>query len=79
MLSVVISRIQGIAVAQSYTSLSLPLGSEARFEVLFMDKNSHLFAKNVEGVNVRVLVSHPNVVRVELEENGRVLRMRANH
>jgi hypothetical protein len=62
MLNVLITDIYNMAAKDAYQALSFPLGSSMVIPVKFQNEHAHTFAKNIEGIEVGIELSHPRVV-----------------
>jgi hypothetical protein len=62
MLNILITDIYTLAALNFNEALNLPLGSNVNIPIKFYNEHAHLFANNVEGVQVAVELSHPRVV-----------------
>lgn len=62
MLNILITDIYTLAVLNYNEALNLPLGSSVKIPIKFYNEHAHLFANNVEGVQVGIELSHPRVV-----------------
>ena len=67
MLNLLITDIYNIACKDVYQALSLPLGSLMTIPIKFQNEQAHSFAKNIEGIQVGLELSHPRVVTATLD------------
>ena len=68
MLNLLITDIYSINAQNFYEALSLPLGSTMQIPLSFQNENAHVFAKNIEGIRINFKLSHPRVVKAQLDE-----------
>jgi hypothetical protein len=47
--------------------LALPLGSETHVPIRYLNEHGHLFANNIEGVQIGFNLSHPKVASASLD------------
>jgi len=73
MLNILITDIYTLAAHTFHEALSLPLGSSIKLPIKFYNEHAHLFANNIEGVQVGIELSHPRVVTAELDEYNSTL------
>ena len=66
MLNVLITDIYSLSAQNFYEALSLPLGSNLDIPIKFQNEKAHLFANEIEGIQVGVELSHPRVVTADL-------------
>ena len=62
MLNVLITDIYTLTCKDVYQTLSFPLGSSMNIPIKFQNEHGHLFANNIEGIEVGIELSHPRVV-----------------
>lgn len=55
MLNVLIADVYTIATMKSYDALNLPLGSSLTLPIHLQNEHAHMFAANIEGLEVGVL------------------------
>ena len=67
MLNVLISDVYTIATMKTYDALSLPLDSSLTLPIHLQNEHAHMFAENIEGLEIGILQSHPRVVSVQLD------------
>ena len=77
MLNVLVTDIFNIATKSSYQALSLPLGSNSKLPISFLNENGHSFANNIEGISITVEMSHPTVLDAELDNYNTTLTITA--
>jgi hypothetical protein len=41
----------------------------------FQNENAHVFAKNIEGIRINIKLSHPRVVKAQLDEFNQTLSL----
>jgi hypothetical protein len=58
--------------------MNLPLGSKMLIPVKYQNENAHLFAKNIEGINLGIELSHPRVVTASLDDFNQTLILKAS-
>lgn len=75
MLNVLISDIFSISTVDSYSALNLPLGSAIKLPIHFLNEHAHRFAKNVEGIKLGLILSHPRVVSAQLDQFNQTLTL----
>lgn len=78
MLNVLITDIYNIAAKDVYQALSFPLSSTMRIPIKFQDERGHLFANNIEGIQVGFELSHPRVINAYLDEYNQTLVLSAS-
>lgn len=77
MLNVLITDIYNLACKDAYQALSFPLGSSMTIPIKFQNDHAHTFAKNIEGIEVGIELSHPRVVSATLDQYNQTIIMRA--
>jgi hypothetical protein len=77
MLNILITDIYTLAAHNFNEALSLPLGSSVNIPLKFYNEHAHLFANNIEGVQVAVQLSHPRVVSASLDRYNSTLSLQA--
>jgi hypothetical protein len=75
MLNVLIADVYTIATMRTYDALSLPLGSSLTLPIHLQNEHAHMFAENIEGLEVGILQSHPRVVSVQLDHYNQTMTL----
>lgn len=75
MLNVLIADIYSISTKNAYDALSLPLGSKLTVPIHFLNEHALRFAKNISGIKVGVVMSHPRVVSASLDQFNQTLTL----
>lgn len=77
MLNIFITDIYTLAAHNFNEALSLPLGASVKIPLKFYNEHAHLFASNIEGVQVGIELSHPRVVSATLDEFNSTLTLQS--
>lgn len=75
MLNILITDIYTLSAQTFKEALNLPLGSSIKLPIKFYNEHAHLFANNIEGVQVGIELSHPRVVSVSLDQFNSTLTL----
>ena len=57
------------------TAPFLPLGSSLTLPIHLQNEHAHMFAENIEGLEVGILQSHPRVVSVQLDHYNQTMTL----
>jgi hypothetical protein len=72
-----VAPIHSVVIQRSSSILSLPLGADISLKVVYQDHLGRSFADLVEGISLRVDISHPGVIRADLDYYNSTLTVRA--
>jgi hypothetical protein len=61
MLNIMVTDIFSLSLENFYDSINVPIGSssEKTIPINYMNEHAHLFAKNLEGIELDIELSHP--------------------
>jgi len=72
-----VTPIHSIAIEKSIDIISVPLGADVTLKVVYQDKFGRSFADPTEGIDAMIDLSHPRVVRADLDYYNSTLTVRA--
>jgi len=72
-----VAPIHSVVIQRSSSILSLPLGADISLKIIYQDRLGRSFADLVEGIKLRVDISHPGVIRADLDYYNGTLTVRA--
>ena len=69
MLNVMVTDIVALSLEHFQDSINVPIGtsSEKIIPINFMNEHAHLFAKNLEGIELEIELSHPHVISAKID------------
>lgn len=78
MLNVMVTEIFALSLEHFQDQINVPIGqhSEIVIPINYMNEHAHLFAKNLEGVELDVELSHPQVVSAEVDYYSEKITLR---
>ena len=62
MLNILITDIYSLAAQNFYEALSLPIGSSMDIPIKFQNEHGHLFARDIQGIELGLKLSNPRIV-----------------
>lgn len=67
MLNILITDIYSLAAQNFYEALSLPIGSSMDLPIKFQNEHGHLFARDIQGIEVGLKLSNQRIVEAQLD------------
>jgi hypothetical protein len=77
MLNILITDIYSLAAQNFYEALSLPIGSSIGMPIKFQNEHGHLFARDVQGIQVGIKLSNPRIVEAQLDNLNQTISLRS--
>ena len=77
MLNIFITDIYSLAAQNFYEALSLPIGSSMELPIKFQNEHGHLFARDIQGIDVGLKLSNPRIVEAQLDPLNQTINLRS--
>lgn len=70
MLNIMVTDIFALSLEHFHDSINVPIGSSSEkiIPINYMNEHAHLFAKNLEGIELEIELSHPQVVTAKVDK-----------
>jgi hypothetical protein len=73
-----VTDIVALSLEHFQDSINVPIGtsSEKVIPINFMNEHAHLFAKNLEGIELEIELSHPHVISAKIDQYSENISLR---